>query len=485
MPNEVEKSNARDACLKRNEIGSGAARLSDVVRAAWFAGVLVFALQAQSSAQAMTLDRISVQSALDQPLRARISLQGGTQLGTECVKANIESMEGDMLGKAEVRVLQDGSTPILLLSTVDPVREPAINLAVQVICLPQEKRDYAVLLDLNVSGSEATASTIPAIAATGALLHTPMVTNSFEKIAQGNGSHSGSLLGEGLSLFLSRTLSEESLPSAGSSEAASMAPGADVAPPVATADMGAPNPSLMQRLQPYTLNPAASAMGITMWGWIPAKALREYWQPMLLGCAGLMTLLILPFRGDTRDTKKNARQPASRRSARDNRKPELGKMLDPIPYIMPNLKFSPAPGSATSAQAVPDAIAARIAEPMRGTETATGFDERLLDDPQVELPQYRAEEIEDEMQLAQFWMGLNQPLRAMEVLESRWVLEQPGSPLPWQYLLQIYKITGDFDKYRKLIGRYQTVFGKNTENRGTPPDASVDEVLTGAYRMRA
>jgi len=485
MRNEVANSIARSVCLKRNEAGPGARRLSIIVRAAWIVGVLACALQAQSSAQAMTLYRISVQSALDQPLRARISLQGGTQIGAECVKATIESMEGSLLGKAEIRLLLDGTTPILLLSTVDPVREPAINLAVQVICLPQEKRDYAVLLDLNAPGNVATAKTIPAIGAAGAPLRTPTAMGSLEKISRGYGAHSGGLLGEGLSLFLSRTLSEESLPPADSTKAASASPGADVAPPGATAEIGARNPGLIQRLQAYTLNPAASAMAITMSDWIPAIALREYWQPMLLGCAGLLVLLILSLRADARATKKNARQPASRRSTRDNRKPERSKMLDPIPYIKPNLKFTPAPARAISAKPEPDAVVARSAEPVHGVETTARSDERFQDDPQVGLPQCRAEEIEDEMQLAQFWMDFGQPLRALEVLESRWGREQPGSPLPWQYLLQIYKITGDFDKYRKLIGRYQAAFGKSTEQRSTAPNASVDEILSEAYRMRA
>ncbi len=69
-----------------------------------------------------------------------------------------------------------------------------------------------------------------------------------------------------------------------------------------------------------------------------------------------------------------------------------------------------------------------------------------------------AEEILDEIQQAEFWMDMQQPQRAIEILESNWGSERPSSPLPWLYLFDLYRMVGDHDKYVELTERFEHIF---------------------------
>lgn len=69
-----------------------------------------------------------------------------------------------------------------------------------------------------------------------------------------------------------------------------------------------------------------------------------------------------------------------------------------------------------------------------------------------------AEEILDEIQQAEFWMDMQQPQRAIEILESNWGSDRPTSPLPWLYLFDLYRTVGDKDKYLELTERFEQIF---------------------------
>ena len=69
-----------------------------------------------------------------------------------------------------------------------------------------------------------------------------------------------------------------------------------------------------------------------------------------------------------------------------------------------------------------------------------------------------AEEILDEIQQAEFWMDMQQPERAIEILESNWGGERPSSPLPWLYLFDLYRTVGDREKYEDLTERFEHLF---------------------------
>lgn len=68
------------------------------------------------------------------------------------------------------------------------------------------------------------------------------------------------------------------------------------------------------------------------------------------------------------------------------------------------------------------------------------------------------EEISDVTQEAEFWISLNDPHRAIEILEPHSDVEKPDSPVPWLYLLDLYSNVGDQEKYNALRGRFMHLF---------------------------
>jgi pilus assembly protein FimV len=67
-------------------------------------------------------------------------------------------------------------------------------------------------------------------------------------------------------------------------------------------------------------------------------------------------------------------------------------------------------------------------------------------------------EIADIMQQAEFWMLLQDPFRAIEILEPYRDVAHPESPAPWIYLLDLYRMVGDKKKYELLLVRIEYVF---------------------------
>ncbi|HEY8026253.1 MAG TPA: hypothetical protein VIF60_16935, partial [Burkholderiaceae bacterium] len=88
-------------------------------------------------------------------------------------------------------------------------------------------------------------------------------------------------------------------------------------------------------------------------------------------------------------------------------------------------------------------------EPVEGDYKFTGNIRSALPD---------AEEILDEIQQAEFWMDMQQPQRAIEILESNWGAERPSSPLPWLYLFDLYRMVGNKEKYLELTERFERIF---------------------------
>ncbi len=73
----------------------------------------------------------------------------------------------------------------------------------------------------------------------------------------------------------------------------------------------------------------------------------------------------------------------------------------------------------------------------------------------------KVEEISDVTQEAEFWMSVNDPQRAIEILEPQADLDIPDSPVPWLYLLDLYRIVADKIKYDALRDRFIAYFNAN------------------------
>lgn len=73
----------------------------------------------------------------------------------------------------------------------------------------------------------------------------------------------------------------------------------------------------------------------------------------------------------------------------------------------------------------------------------------------------KVEEISDVTQEAEFWISMNDPQRAIEILSAQEQLEQPDSPVPWLFLLDLYRTVNDRQKYDLLRDRFIIFFNAN------------------------
>ncbi|MET3107483.1 pilus assembly protein FimV [Oxalobacteraceae bacterium GrIS 2.11] len=74
------------------------------------------------------------------------------------------------------------------------------------------------------------------------------------------------------------------------------------------------------------------------------------------------------------------------------------------------------------------------------------------------------EEISDITQEAEFWMSVNDPHRAIEILEPQSRDENPSTPITWLYLLDLYRLVGDEDNYKDLRQRFKFKFNAKIPN---------------------
>lgn len=70
----------------------------------------------------------------------------------------------------------------------------------------------------------------------------------------------------------------------------------------------------------------------------------------------------------------------------------------------------------------------------------------------------KVEEISDVMQEAEFWLSLNDYARAIEILEPYGKLDLPESPMPWLFLLDLYRDSNNQASYEALRERTIRVF---------------------------
>ncbi len=79
------------------------------------------------------------------------------------------------------------------------------------------------------------------------------------------------------------------------------------------------------------------------------------------------------------------------------------------------------------------------------------------------------EEISDVTQEAEFWMSVNDPERAIEILEPQIDLAHPDSPVPWLYLLDLYSVVNNRAKYDSLRDRFIVTFNAIIPQFGEVP----------------
>ncbi|WP_394781695.1 FimV family protein [Undibacterium sp.] len=97
----------------------------------------------------------------------------------------------------------------------------------------------------------------------------------------------------------------------------------------------------------------------------------------------------------------------------------------------------------------------------------------------------KVEEISDVTQEAEFWMSVNDPQRAIEILEPQGALEAPDSPVPWLYLLDLYRVTKNKEKYDEMRDRFVLIFNANIPDFEVDPADSVARQLEDFEHLMA
>lgn len=73
----------------------------------------------------------------------------------------------------------------------------------------------------------------------------------------------------------------------------------------------------------------------------------------------------------------------------------------------------------------------------------------------------KVEEISDVTQEAEFWISMNDPQRAIEILSAQEQVDHPDSSVPWLFLLDLYRTTENQEKFNQLRVRFIAFFNAN------------------------
>lgn len=110
---------------------------------------LVVLAAAWSDGFAVGLGSLQVQSALNQPLRATLPIFGTdiSSISELCPKGKIESFDGVLLARPQISFSGGAQPPTLIITTTQPINEPAVAINIEVGCGTSVRRGYQALLD--------------------------------------------------------------------------------------------------------------------------------------------------------------------------------------------------------------------------------------------------------------------------------------------------------------------------------------------------
>jgi hypothetical protein len=142
--------------------------------------------------------------------------------------------------------------------------------------------------------------------------------------------------------------------------------------------------------------------------------------------------------------------------------------------------------SVASAQNTPSATPAR-AEPLAGglpsLEDSNSSNASSFNFFSSRSSSVKVEEISDVTQEAEFWMSVNDPQRAIEILEPQAAIEVPDSPVPWLYLLDLYRVTKNQDKYDALRDRFIMIFNAHIPDFDEPDTGDGRQLMDFEHLM--
>lgn len=477
-----------------------------------------------STVHALGLGNIGVQSALGQPLLASIGLLGtdSNALTGACVKVRVESLNGVSLASPQLTITRSGSSSSLTLTSRQVINEPVANIIVEAGCASPVRRSYQVLFDpplfsiapsefapdrLSITDRDPVSAAVPndfvkrkaAVPAAGSTRtrNKPVPAPAAKKPAASvlaatvNLANSKSSASDVLRLssdddnVVSRLMlsSVLTLPADAKNqplseekrlaqrEFAALLKGED---PRASIDaLRAQDAALrtqMAALQRQNSENQAALIALQ------AKSSMTNWLAgLLVLCLIAIGWLVWRLRAFTR--KDNDNVACSKASQRDQEKQGAAQFTSEqsnASYQSRSLISAASPVATEGA----DAGITTDAE-MPGTQNT------LVAQAGVGLPEdagsanqrqsanaFKVEEISDVTQEAEFWISLNNPKRAIEILEPYTEGIHPDSPVPWLYLLDLYREVGEPEKYNGLRERFARLFNARIPLYGDPELAS-------------
>ncbi|WP_338846762.1 hypothetical protein V8J88_23705 [Massilia sp. W12] len=474
---------------------------------------IVAALLAACSwpAQALGLGEAQLHSHFGQPLAAQVSLLGNDleNLHPSCIRANLLNLEGVLLQQAQVRLQTERQR--LVISSANPLHEPAFTLQVQMSCGQIVSRNWDLLLDLPAQAStpQAIPSATPhtrskrkpahaevhsepaapgAPAATAAAASAHMRQSSARKIppppadaprpvlrlsaAQDSAMHAEI---EELVLAKAFGLSPESLQKL----QRATSPAAKTETSTAPLELTALQQKIRmleaeaERLQRLSAQQERQLSG-------PANASGAPW---LAGLGALLSLAMLAIGWllwRVRGLRQQAglwRSLADQSTWQNSMAPATAPPATPAPRGRAG-KPASTPAPASSAPAPQTAAPASTPAPPQPSHTpepeaALAFVGNLRQPPapaqheeddappvrQQDLPQVG--EVTDILHEAEFWVSLGQNDKAAALLEHT-IAPEPAAvaPLVWMYLLDLYRALGrepDFQRCRRQFMQYCNV----------------------------
>jgi len=495
-----------------------------VVMAAWAGAVY-----------AAGLGPIRVQSALGQPLRASVPVLGADvpEFTASCIKVRLENQDGALMAVVQADVARSGQVASIQLSTRQPVNEPAATLKLEVTCGSTIERSYPLLLDpvlllpqlaspqaeptgsgngavRNTHGEQAMFAqadgSVRALVqsrrgaarkATAARQQADNVTRNVLKLSRNDVvPDNGDVLA--LPLKLSDTLSESR--DTGDAQRAAELQSAyarfalvlrgedptqhdekqirDMQAKLQTLEKESRR--LMEQSERQHQADQATLASLrrdtVSSGWMVALG------GLLLTALGAIGWLYLRLKGSGRGREAafldgNELDHAIEPGAWDN---PLGVDEEFAGEPAENVVLSEAAPS-EQARGVPldntlalDSIAANTPPPHELREGEASANVTVKKTVRQRMP---GEEVSDLLQEAEFWMLLNAPERAIEILEPRVSVAHPVSPVPSIYLLDLYRVTGQRENYQTLAARIKTIFNTSAPTWSGAGDDAVTRSL--------
>ncbi len=443
---------------------------------------------------AIGLGEVHIRSHIGERLRASIQVSGDTsQLATACMHATLDTIDHEQLMTATTSVITDASgVAYLEIRSSNTVYEPATYLKMSVDCKDNVySREYAILLDAPVASEAPEAAVEEAIPSVVTAQPEPSATirHRLGHHARRNGPASTLLRQSAMPAVRSaasptaaavtmhaaqqatpptshqktaQTLKLEPVLSLGEPEM-SQSPAITHAPTESSPAMHlSPNLQLAQKEHQIEQLRAQIQQQMTEIRQLQARSLPA--QPtsrkLLVAVALLAILELILLAVLLRDRRRQqlsidvalaTRPPAAIpddevfRALLESHTEHAGAT------VIPPSPVSPRQPVAESNRAAPEVLH----EPAHTPAIMPMFGEEHM----------QVEEISDITQEAEFWISVNNPEKAILVLEHQISDESPGhreSPAPWLFLLDLYRSTGQREAYENLRERFSGLFNART-----------------------